>query len=116
MNNKTFRRTNQILFLAAAVTFQSMAADGPAGQPAGENQEINQLKSELAEQQQQIKELREALAEQRKLIEANRLTAAVQPAPPQTATAGAPGVRKLGEVASTTPVLPPAAPAVLPPV
>jgi hypothetical protein len=112
MNNKTFRRTNQILFLAAAVTFQSIAADGPAGQPAGENQEINQLKSQLAEQQQQIQELREALAEQRKLIEANRPTAATQPVKSQVA----PGVRRLGEVASTTPVLPPAAPAVLPPV
>ena len=54
MNNKTFRRTNQILFLAASVTFQSIAADGPAGQPAGENPEINQLKSQLAEQQKQI--------------------------------------------------------------
>ena len=112
MNNKrTFRRTNQILFLAAAVTFQSIAADEPAGQPARGNQEINQLKTQLAEQQQQIQELREALAEQRKLIEANRPVAVAQPAPSQAV----PGVRKLGEVASTTPVLPPAAPAVLPP-
>ena len=111
---KTFRRTNQILFLAAAVTFQSIAADGPASQPAGENQEINQLKSELAEQQKQIQELREVLAEQKKLIQANRPAPAAPPASSQAAAV--PGVRSLGEVASTTPVLPPVAPAALPPV
>jgi len=121
MNNKTFRQTNQILFLAFAVTFQSIAADGPASPPAGENQEINQLKSELAEQQKQIQELRAAMAEQRKLIEANRPAAvapaaSAQTAPAQAAPAAAPGVRTLGEVASTTPVLPPVAPAALPPV
>ena len=116
MNNKTFRRTNQILSLAVAFTFQSIAADGPAAQPAAESQEINQLKSQLDEQQKQIQELREALAEQRKLIEASRPAVAAQPAAPQAASAVAPGVRKLGEVASTTPVLPPVAPAVLPPV
>ena len=115
MINKTFRQTNQILFLAFAVTFQSIAADGPASPPAGENQEINQLKSQLAEQQKQIQELRAAMAEQRKLIEANR-PAAVAPTSPQAAPAAVPGVRSFGEVASTTPVLPPVAPAALPPV
>jgi len=123
MNNKAFRRTHQILFLALAVSFQSMAADGPASQSTGVNQEIDQLKSQLAEQQKEIQELRAALAEQRKLIEASRQTA--QPAPAQTAaapvtspagTAPAPGVPTLGEVASTTPVLPPAAPPALSPV
>ncbi len=112
MKNKTFRRTNQILFLAAAVTLQSVAADGPPSPPTVQNQEMDQLKSQLAEQQKQIQELREALAEQRKLIEANRPAAVAQPAPSQVA----PGVRTLGEVASTTPVLPPVAPAALPPV
>jgi hypothetical protein len=122
MTNQTFRRTNQILFLALAVTFQSIAADGPASQSAGTDQEINQLKSQLAEQQQEIQELRTALVEQRKLIEATRQAApAAQPAPVQAAVASpttaaqVPGVRTLGEVASTTPILPPAAPAALPP-
>ena len=116
MINKRFRRTNQILFLAVAVTFQSIAADGPATPPAGENQEMNQLKSELAEQQKQIQELRAALAEQKKLIEANRPATAAPAASTQAAPAAVPGVRTLGEVASTTPVLPPVAPAALPPV
>ena len=116
MINKTFRQTNQILFLAFAVTFQSIAADGPATPPAGENQEMNQLKSELAEQQKQIQELRAALAEQRKLIEANRPAIAAPAASSHAAPAAVPGVRSLGEVASTTPVLPPVAPGALPPV
>ncbi len=125
MTMKTFRRTNQILLFALAVTFQSMAADGPASQSAGTEQEINQLKSQLAEQQKEIQELRTALAEQRKLIESSRQAASAQPAPVQaaaapvaspTAAAPVPGVAKLGEVASTTPVLPPSAPAVLPPI
>jgi len=113
MNIKAFRRTNQILFLAAAVTFQSIAADGPANRPASESQEINQLKSELAEQQKQIQELREVLAEQKKLIQASRPAPA---APASSQAAAVPGVPSLGEVASTTPVLPPVAPAALPPV
>ncbi len=124
MTKQTFRRTNQILFLALGVAFQSIAADGPAGQSAGTEDQINQLKSQLAEQQKAIQELRSALAEQRKLIEASRQPAAAQPAPVQAAAAPAasptpaappPGVRTLGEVASTTPVLPPAAPPALPP-
>ena len=81
MNNKAFYRTSQILLLAFAVTFQSVAADGPASQPAAENQDIVQLKAQMAEQQRQIQELRAALAEQRKLIEAGRQTA---PLPGQT--------------------------------
>lgn len=124
MNNLALRRTNQILFLALAVAFQSLAADGPAGQSTGGDQEINQLKTQLAEQQQEIQELRAALAEQRKLIEASlqaaaskaaQAPAAAVPVASQAAVTPAPGIPKLGEVASTTPVLPPAAPPVLPP-
>src|SRR5579864_4536244 len=115
MNNTAFRRLNQILFLSTAMVFQSIAADGPASQPAGDNQDMNQLKSQLAEQQRQIEELRSALAEQRKMIEASRQQAPAAPVSSQ-AVAPATGIRKLGEVASTTPVLPPAAPPVLPPV
>jgi len=114
MNNKAFHRTSQILFLAFTVTFQSVAADGPASQPAAENQDIVQLKAQMAEQQRQIQELRAALAEQRKLIEAGRQTAPGQSAPAQTPDTPATGVRRLGEVASTTPVLPPAVPSALP--
>jgi len=110
MNNKTLRRTIQILFLAAALVFQSIAAE-PA---AGDNHEMNQLKSQLADQQKQIEELRAVLAEQRKLIEANRRQVAAPQPDVQTAPAPVPGVRTLGEVASTTPVLPPSAPPALP--
>jgi hypothetical protein len=107
MNTKTFRRTSQILLIAFAVTVQTIAADKPVDQAAADNsQDINQLKSQLADQQRQIQELRALLLEQRKLIESSRQTTeAVQPSPTQPA-----GVARLGEVASTTPVLPPAAP------
>jgi hypothetical protein len=115
----TLRRTHQILFLAFAVAFQSIAADGPETQsaqsaPTGQ-QEINQLKSQLAEQQRQIQELRLALQEQRKLILSS--LSAPPAAAPAAAPASAPpnGIRRLGEVASTTPVIPPAAPPALPP-
>jgi hypothetical protein len=104
----TLRRTHQILFLAFAVAFRSIAADGPetqAAQPATTgSQEINQLKSQLAEQQRQIEELRLALQEQRKLIQAGQAAAPAATPAPST------GVRSLGEVASTTPILPPSAP------
>ena len=111
MNNKAFRRTNQILFLAFAVTFQSIAADSPASQPAADSQDISQLKAQMAEQQRQIQELRAALAEQKKMIEEGR-----QAVPVQIAPAPATGVRRLGEVASTTPVIPPAGPPALSPI
>ncbi len=107
MNANTFRRTNQILLLALAVTVQTMAADKPADQPAADNgQDIQQLKVQLADQQRQIQELRAILLEQKKLIESSRQTTeAAQPSATQPS-----GVARLGEVASTTPVLPPAAP------
>jgi hypothetical protein len=109
MNTNAFRRTNQILLLAFAVTMQTIAADKPADQPGADNgQDISQLKVQLADQQKQIQELRALLLEQKKLIESSLHPAAAQPSavePPPT-----PGVSRLGEVASTTPVLPPAAP------
>src|SRR5579872_1729709 len=114
MNNKAFYRTSQILLLAFIVMFQLVAADGPASQAAAENQDIIQLKAQMAEQQRQIQELRTALAEQRKLIEAGRQAAPAQSAPAQTPDISPTGVRRLGEVASTTPVLPPAAPSAHP--
>ena len=114
MNNKALHRTSQILILAFTVTFQSIAADGPASQAAAENPDIVQLKAQMAEQQRQIQELRTALAEQRKLIEAGRQTAPLPSATAPTPDTPATGVRRLGEVASTTPVLPPAVPSALP--
>jgi hypothetical protein len=95
------------LFLAFAAAFQSMAADGPETQTAVTGQqEIKQLKSQLADQQRQIEELRRAIEEQRKLIQASQSSAPAAVAAP----APNPRIRRLGEVASTTPVLPPATP------
>jgi hypothetical protein len=107
MITMTLRRPHQVLLLAFAAVFQSMAADGPETQAAATGQqEIIQLKSQLADQQRQIEELRLALQEQRKLIQASQSSAPAAVAAP----APSPGIRRLGEVASTTPVLPPATP------
>ena len=75
-----------------------LAQQQPAGQvsPA----EISDLKAQLAEQQKQIEQLRGMLIEQKKLLE-ERASDRVKPA-------------NLGQVASTTPVVP-VAPSITPP-
>jgi len=71
-----------------------------AQESAAPNQELERLKAQLAAQQEQIDQLRRTLEDQKKTLDQ-----ATQPKPPS-----------LGEVASTTPVLPPstAAPALHP--
>jgi hypothetical protein len=112
-------KTRALRFAACALSLwlPLCAADQPAtDQPEGVAaatstppvSEIEQLKRMLLDQQRQIDELRRALAEQR------------TPAVPMAPSSTAPGVRAgIGEVASTTPILPPmpAAPsfAALPP-
>jgi hypothetical protein len=117
MTRRAHRCVNQIL-LFVAITVQAIAADKPGVQPAaGTSQEINQLKALLADQQRQIQELRAAMQEQRKLIEAS-LQAASGDAAPSTNAQPSTGVPQLGQVASTTPVIPaaraPLAPLALP--
>jgi len=72
--------------------------------PAKPASEIDQLKALLAEQQRQINELRTALAEQGKLIERGNQPA---PAPAPAPLPANPARQPIGEIASTTPVLPP---------
>ena len=81
MARKAYRCFNQIVFLALAVASQAVAAPDSS-------QEITELKAQLADQQRQIQELRALLLEQKR-------TAPEAPALPQ-----------LGQVASTTPIIP----------
>jgi hypothetical protein len=81
---------------------QAITADGTTAT----GQEIAELKAILASQQRQIEELRATLEKQQKLIEG-----VSQPVSGGTSETPAPvappaGVRKLGEVASTTPMVP----------
>ena len=91
------------------------AADNqtPAVQPASE---IEQLKKMLADQQKQINELRQALAQQQQKKE-NEPNVSASAASPAASPAGSPVIppvdpapvsnyRNLGQVASTTPLLP----------
>ncbi|MBZ5596236.1 MAG: hypothetical protein LAP39_28660 [Acidobacteriia bacterium] len=109
MTRKPYLCLTQILFLIAGA-IPVLAADKQGGQPAADtSQEVNQLKIQLADQQRQIEELRAAL---QKLI-ATRQAAAEDAALTTHPQAGTPGVPQLGQVASTTPIVP-VAPAVQP--
>jgi hypothetical protein len=114
MTRKALVCVAQILFLIFTAAHPAAAADKQSGTSSDTSQEVNQLKVQLADQQRQIEELRAAL---QKLV-ADRQQAApdgsVQPASVQTPS----GPPQLGQVASTTPIVPVApatkAPLVLP--
>jgi hypothetical protein len=92
MITKTYARVHQIVFLAFAVASQAIAA-------ADGSPEMNELRAQLADQQRQIQELRTLLLEQKKMMEQGR----------QAASPEAPALPQLGQVASTTPIIPAAA-------
>lgn len=114
MTRRIYRTISQILILACACTVVAVAADEAESRPAASaSQEITELRTLLADQQRQIAELRAALKEQRDLINgwqggSNETTA------PASVQHASPGVPQLGQVASTTPVIP-VAPAVTAP-
>ena len=83
----------------SVVTLAVLAPGLAEAQSPQPESEVAALKAQVAEQQKQIDQLRLALDEQRHLLD--RLAAAVPEAPRNKA---------LGEIASTTPMLPPATP------
>jgi hypothetical protein len=105
MTRKALVCAAQTLFLILAAAIPAAAADNQSGTPADTSQEVHQLKVQLADQQRQIEELRAAL---QKLV-ADRQQAAPdssgQPGTVQTPS----GPPQLGQVASTTPIVPVAA-------
>jgi hypothetical protein len=95
------------LILCAAALFAVLPL---TAQSQPDNSEVGLLKTQLADQQKQIDQLKFALEEQRKLIERNMKTAATE----DQREFALPRNKALGEVASTTPYIPPApAPALL---
>jgi hypothetical protein len=97
-------RTGRVLLACLLSSIMPLsAADNPVAQPA----EIEQLKQMLADQQRQINELRQALAQQQKKETDGSVSAsagssvipAVDPTPVST-------FRNLGQMASTTAILP----------
>jgi len=87
-------------------TTLTVAADKADSRPAANSsQEIIELRALLADQQRQIMELRAALKEQRELIN-SRPGGSNETTTPASVQHAVPGVSQLGQVASTTPVIP----------
>jgi hypothetical protein len=100
------------LVLIVALAVETLAADKQVEQPAADTrQEVQQLKAQLADQQRQIAELRAAVA---KLIGQSRQAASENAAAPASPQPAASGIPQLGQVASTTPIVPAATAALKP--
>jgi hypothetical protein len=102
MSSRRNRCVNQIVCLVAALAIPAVAADKKASRASQQaNQEVNQLKAQLAEQQRQIEQLRAVV---QKLVDAKTSATsdlqATNSQPPST------GVSELGQVASTTTIIP----------
>jgi len=109
MTTKAYLCLTQTLCLLACGVIPALAADKQGAAPADNtSQEVNQLKVQLADQQRQIEELRTAL---QKLLASKPTSSGEDVTPPANTATPAPGVPQLGQVASTTPIVP-AAPAV----
>src|SRR5271154_5523327 len=98
-----------VLAFAAASSFSAPTDDAPDASGAtakaqSSNPEVQELKRQLAEQQKQIDELRMILLGQKKQID-TVTNATAAPAAPVKSDADKRGI---GEVASTTAILPPA--------
>ena len=92
-----------------AISFLTVghAADDQADKnQSDKNAEVAKLKAQLEQQQKQIEQLSKSLADQQKLIQKVVAASDAAPAPPAESHM----LPNLGEVASTTPVLPPPAP------
>jgi len=98
------------VFLAASLWGQTVAPS-PNNSQDPNSQTMDTLKAQLAAQQKQIDQLKLALEDQRKLIEKVTNTASVQPG---QNTFALPRDKALGEVASSTPIIPSIAPAAKP--
>jgi len=78
----------------------------PATPTVTDQTEVQRLKALLTEQQKQIEQLRKALAEQGKLLDS--IADHLQASSEETAPAALPTHQGTGEIASTTPIVPPA--------
>jgi hypothetical protein len=101
------------VILCSAILFGSSLC-GQVSTPAAQNtdNDVATLKAQLAEQQKQIDALKAAMEEQKKLFE--KATSAVTPVKPGEDTFALPRNKALGDVASTTPIIPSIAPVTAP--
>ncbi len=99
------------MLFAAAVSVET--AFGQTSAPAAQTNEndVATLKAQLAEQQKEIDALKAAMDEQKKLLKKSVRAA---PARDSQDTFALPRNKALGDVASTTPIIPPVAPVVAP--
>ena len=96
------------ILIGTALLGQVSAPPAP-GAPQSTGNDVATLKAQLAEQQKQIDALKSAMEEQKKLFE--KATSAVTPVQPGQDTFALPRNKALGDVASTTPIIPSIAPA-----
>jgi hypothetical protein len=92
-------RNPLVLFMASLLAILPLGAQSPL-----DRSEVAALKTQLAEQQKQIDQLKLALEEQKKMIERSMKTGATE----GKREFALPRNKALGEVASTTPYIPPA--------
>ncbi len=98
------------VLLAASLWGQTVTPSSASSQDPS-NPNLEALKAQLAEQQKQIDQLKLAMADQMKLIEKASKAAPLQPGQDSLAL---PRNTALGDVASTTPIIPSIAPAAKP--
>lgn len=91
--------------------FGQVAAPAAPAAPQTEDNDVATLKAQLAAQQKQIDALKSAIEEEKKLIEKTASAAAARDSQDSFAL---PRSKALGDVASTTPIIPSIAPAVAP--
>jgi len=102
---KWVRTALTVTFCAATILGADPASGGSSS--SGSSSDVQELRALLAAQQRQIEQLRTALEEQKKVVDK------LAPAQDSNARFSLPNTPKLGEVATTSPVLP-AGPAPLP--
>jgi len=108
MRPRTTRRLTICMSAVLAMFPLALSAQSPSSSQT-DNSDLATLKAQLAEQQKQIDSLKLALEEQKKLI-GQGAKSQDSTASTDNASFALPGTKKLGDVASTTPIIPAAAP------
>jgi hypothetical protein len=98
-----------VTLCSAILLGSSLLGQTPAPAVQSTDNDVATLKAQLAEQQKQIDALKSAIEEEKKLIEKASESAAARNGQD---TFALPRDKALGDVASTTPIIPPVAPAV----
>src|ERR1700733_9065969 len=111
METMKAKTLGSVILCSAVLLGTSLLAQVSAPAAESTDNDVATLKAQLAEQQKQIDALKLAMEEQKRLIE--KATGAT-PVQPGQDTFALPRSKALGDVASTTPIIPSIAPAVAP--